>query len=175
MRMSIAPAFTIFLVTSALAQPRPQDHQTIKVGPWTIAVTFRADKFDSCTMDRSVSDLGINFVRKPDGLLLLLNSPKWKLERGKAYTVGLVAGSRSVEAKALAELKDVTVALVDRSLNEKLRTANVLEVKEEGARPFSDEPQNKSAAAFRRLDQCFDKNSRQGMEANPFVAPPRKP
>ena len=173
MRISIALAFMIFLVTSSLAQPRPQDNQTIKVGPWTIAVTFRADKFDNCTMDRSVGDLGINFVRKSDGLLLLLNSPKWKLERGKAYTVRLVAGSRSVEAKALAESKDVTVALVDRSLNERLRTANVLEVRGKGATLRV--PLDKSAAAFRRLDECFDKNSRKGVEANPFVAPPRKP
>ena len=42
-------------------------------------------------------------MRAQDGLLLLLDSPKWKLDRGKAYTVRLVAGSQSVEAKALAE------------------------------------------------------------------------
>ena len=41
--------------------------------------------------------------------------PKWKLERGKGYTIRLMAGSRSVEAKALAESKAVTIALADRA------------------------------------------------------------
>jgi hypothetical protein len=72
-----------------------------------------------------------------------------------------------VEAKALAESKDVTVALVDRLLNEKLRTANVLEVLGEGATLRV--PLEGSAAAFARLDECFDKNSREGVEANPFA------
>jgi invasion protein IalB len=170
--MLIALSFAL-LPISALAQMQPQENQTITVGPWTIATAFKADKFDSCTMDQSTSELGINFVRKQDGLLLVLNSQKWKLERGKAYTIRLVAGSRSVEAKALAESKDVTVALVDRLLNEKLRTANVLEVLGEGATLRV--PLEGSAAAFARLDECFDKNSREGVEANPFVAPNRKP
>jgi invasion protein IalB len=170
--MLIALSFAL-LPISALAQMQPQENQTITVGPWTIATAFKADKFDSCTMDQSTSELGINFVRKQDGLLLVLNLQKWKLERGKAYTIRLVAGSRSVEAKALAESKDVTVALVDRLLNEKLRTANVLEVLGEGATLRV--PLEGSAAAFARLDECFDKNSREGVEANPFVAPNRKP
>ena len=65
--------------------------------------------------------------------MLFLESNKWKLENGKAYTVRLVAGSRSVEAKALAESKAVTIALTDRTLNDRLRTADVLEVRGEGA------------------------------------------
>jgi len=64
--------------------------------------------------------------------MLFLESNKWKLENGKEYTVRLVAGSRSVEAKALAESKAVTIALTDRALNERLRTADVLEVRGEG-------------------------------------------
>ena len=47
-----------------------------------------------------------------------------------------MAGSRSVEAKALAESKAVTVTLADRSLEESLSTADVLEVPGEGARRF---------------------------------------
>ena len=45
----------------------------------------------------------------------------------------LMAGSRAVEAKALAESKAVTIALEDHSLNEMLSTADVLEVRGEGA------------------------------------------
>ena len=84
-------------------------------------------------MARTTPGLGVTFVRAPDGLLLVLESPKWKLERGKAYSVQLVAGPRSTEAKAVAELKGVTIALADRSFNEILRAANFLDVRGEGA------------------------------------------
>jgi hypothetical protein len=172
MRTLFALPFAILLTTS-VAYPQPPDNQTVVVGPWTIATTYRADKFDNCTMSRSAAELGISFVWTKDGQLLLLNSPKWNLDRGKAYTVRLVAGSRSVEAKALAESKGVTIPLADRSLNEKIRTANVLEIMGEGATLRV--PLDRSAAAFGRLEVCFDKNSREGVEANPFVAPNRKP
>ena len=102
-------------------------------GPWTIATSYKGDKFDGCSMDRSAAELSITFVRAQEGLMLFLESNKWKLENGKAYTVRLVAGSRSVEAKALAESKAVTIALTDRTLNDRLRTADVLEVRGEGA------------------------------------------
>jgi hypothetical protein len=107
--------------------------QTVSVGPWTIGTSFKAEKFDSCTMSRSANDLDITFARSHDGLLLLLDSSKWKLERGKAYDVTLVAGARAVQAKALAEVKSVTIALPDRPLGERVRTANILEVRGEGA------------------------------------------
>jgi hypothetical protein len=149
------------------------EEQTVAVGPWTIAVSYKGDKFESCSMNRSTTELGITFLRAPDGLLLVLDSQKWKLERGKAYAVRLVAGSRSVEAKALAELKSVRIALVDRSLNERLRTADVLEVRGEGETLRV--PLDGSTAAFGRLETCFDKNSRAGVETNPFVAPSRRP
>ena len=124
-------------------------------------------------MNRSTATLDITFLRADDGLLLVLESQKWKLECGKAYTVRLVAGSRSIEAKALAELKSVRIALVDRLLNEGLRTADVLVVRGEG--DTLRVPLDGSTAALGRLETCFDKNSRSGIETNPFVAPSRKP
>jgi len=105
--------------------------------------------------------------------MLFLESNKWKLENGKAYTVRLVAGSRSVEAKALAESKAVTIALTDRTLNDRLRTADVLEVRGEGASLRV--PLDGSTAALGRLEACFQKNSQGGVETNPFVAPSRRP
>jgi hypothetical protein len=124
-------------------------------------------------MSRTAAGLGISFSQAKDGLLLLLDSPKWKLDRGKAYSVRLAAGSQSVDAKALAETKNVTVALSDRQFNGKLRSANVLEVRGEGATLRV--PLDGSAAAFDRLETCFEKNSRESAETNPFVAPDRKP
>jgi len=143
--------------------------QTVAIGPWEIATTYKAGKFDSCSMSRTAGDLAVSFVRAEGGLLLLLDSSKWKLERGSAYPVRLAAAGQSVEAKA----KGVTIALAESSFNAKLRTANALEVQGEGAALRV--PLDKSALALERLEMCFDKNSREGPETNPFVAPSRRP
>jgi hypothetical protein len=82
MRTPVALSLALFLTTSVLAHAQDQ---TVTAGPWTIATSSKADKFDSCTMSRATSELDVTFVRAQDGLLLLLESPKWKLERGKAY------------------------------------------------------------------------------------------
>ena len=148
--------------------------QTVAIGPWEIATTYKAGKFDSCSMSRTAGDLAVSFVRAESGLLLLLlEGSKWKLERGSAYPVRLAAAGQSVEAKALADTKGVTIALAESSFNAKLRTANALEVQGEGAALRV--PLDKSALAFERLEMCFDKNSREGPETNPFVAPSRRP
>jgi len=169
MRTSVTLSVVLLLTTSTLAQAQDQ---AVTVGPWTIATSSKAEKFDSCTMSRSTNDLDVSFVRGHDGLLLLLDSSKWKLERGKAYTVVLVAGSRSVDAKALAESKGVSIPLADRLLNA-IRSAGILEVRGEGATLRV--PLDGSMAALGRLETCFEKNSRQDSDTNPFVAPNRKP
>jgi hypothetical protein len=142
------------------------EEQTVTVGPWTIATSYKGDKFDNCSMSRTAAELEIMFVRAQDGLLLVLESKKWKLDRGTAYPVHLVAGLRSIETKALAELRAVTIALADRALNERLRTADVLEVRGAGANLRV--PLDGSTAALGRLEACFEKNSRTGVETNPF-------
>ena len=170
MRLPVALSVVLIPVTSVIAG---EQDQTVSVGPWTIATSFKAEKFDRCTMSRSANDLDITFARSHDGLLLFLDSSKWKLERGKAYDVTLVAGARSVQAKALAEGKSVTIALSDRPLSERVRTANILQVRGEGA--TLKVPLDGSTAALERLESCFQKNSDAGVESNPFVAPSRKP
>ena len=164
---------TLCLGTSLITCAAAQQSQVVVVGPWTIATSYKADKFDNCTMNRSVGELGVSFVRAQDGLLLFLESPNWKLERGKAYPVRLSAGSQTVEAKALAETKAATLALADRSLIERLRTSSMLEIRGEGATLRV--PLDRSAAALERLEQCFDRNLRERPESNPFVAPSRRP
>jgi hypothetical protein len=94
--------------------------------------------------------IAVSFIRNQDGLILLLESSKWRLERGKAYPDTLVAGSWSVDAKASPETKGVTIALTNRSLNERMRTANVLEVRGEGATLRV--PLDGSSAALSRLE-----------------------
>jgi hypothetical protein len=166
MRTSSAFLFVIFLTTPAVAQPQSKDSQTVTVGPWAIATDYKTDKFESCTMSRSAGPLGITFMRAQDGLLVLLDSTKWKLNRGKAYSVRLGAGSRSVDAQALAETKSVTIALEDPRLNSKLRVANIFEVRGEGTTLHV--PLDGSSKAFDRLETCFNKNDTS--ETNPFVA-----
>ena len=173
MRIAASAVGLICLSLPAFGEQQPSEKQSVVIGPWSISTTYKADKFDSCTMSRSASGLEIAFVRNQDGLLLRLHSPKWKLERGKAYTVRLAAGAQAAEARALAETKGVTIAFAELSFNESLRTANVLEVKGEGATLRV--PLDKSAIAFDRLETCFGKNSRESLETNPFVAPSRKP
>jgi hypothetical protein len=129
MRLPIACIASVCLLSPAFGEPQSSERQTVIVGPWNINTTYKGDKFDNCTMGRSVSGMDIAFIRNQDGLLLTLDSPKWKLERGKAYTVRLSAGGSSSEAKALAESKGVTIAFADRSFNERLRAANILQVK----------------------------------------------
>jgi hypothetical protein len=166
---------------SGLVQPGRPENQTVTAGPWAIAPTYKASKLQSCTMSRSDADLGATFVRAQDGLSVVLESQKWKLQRGKAYPVRLAAGSRSIDATARAEAKSVTIPLADSRLNSRLRSANNLQVRAEGATLRV--PLDSSSTAFERLDECFnsgeapEKNpfvKRNASERNPFVAPRRK-
>jgi hypothetical protein len=150
----------------------PED-RTVTVGPWTIGTSYKADDFDGCAMRRSTEGMDVTFLRTRDSLLLFLQSRKWNLERGKAYAVRLIAGPRSVEAKALAESNAVTIVLADRSLNKSLSTADVLEVRGEGATLRV--PLDGSTAALAHLDACLDRNNRAGVDINPFVSPSNRP
>src|SRR5215510_510326 len=154
MRTEFTALFMGFLATSAVAEPR--DYQTVTISPWAIATNYKTDKFQSCTMSRSAGELGITFERAQNGLVVRLDSSKWKLNRGKAYPVRLVAGSRSVDAQALAETKSVTIAFEDPRLNSELRRANVLEVRGEGATLRV--PLDGSPTAFERLETCFNQS-----------------
>jgi hypothetical protein len=167
-RVALAVAASLASPTTAYA-----GEQTVTVGPWTIAAAYKGERFADCSMSRSADELGIMFLRAQDGLALLLNSEKWKLERGKAYIVRLGSGSRSIEARAMADSKAVAIGLVDAAFNRRLRHAGVLEVRGDGATLRV--PLDGSTAALRRLEACFNRNSRAGIETNPFVAHSRKP
>jgi hypothetical protein len=176
MRLHLATVLATILTTSALtasAFAQSRTEQIVTIGPWEIKTTYRADKFDGCAMTRTADELGITFARTPEGLLLLLESPKWKLERGKAYPVRLAAGSDAMDAKALAETKAVTITLTDSPFNRKLAAANLLEVRGEGATLRV--PLDGSRAALDRLEACYDKNTRENVATNPFIAPSRRP
>ena len=53
------------------------------VGPWEIEAAFKNDKFDHCAIRRKIDEVSVSFIRTNDGLSLELQSPSWKLDRGK--------------------------------------------------------------------------------------------
>jgi hypothetical protein len=95
----------------------------------------------------------------------MLESKKWKLDRKNSYPVRLTAGSRSVNAKGLAETKSVSITLADNSLNSRLRSGTNLQVHAQGATLRV--PLDSSSKAFERLEECF--NSREAPKTNPLV------
>ena len=54
MRNATCRFSAIALIVPALAEA--QGNPTVTVGAWTIATAYRADKFDSCTMNRSATE-----------------------------------------------------------------------------------------------------------------------
>jgi len=143
------------------------DDQTAVVGPWTIRTSSKTSN-ERCAITRAVDGVDIEFAKAREGWRLLLQSQKWKLENGKAYEVHLVAGSRSVEAKALAQTNSVTIP-IDNGLIEVVSTADVLRVM--GAGATLTVPLDGSAASLAQLGPCLSGSSRVDVDANPFVAP----
>ena len=151
---------------SALPQSRPSEIQTVRAGPWTIRPAYNTTKLKSCTMSRSDSDLGISFVRAQEGLSLVIASKKLKLEQGRSYPVRLTAGSRSLNATAMAETNSVSIMLADTKLNSGLRSANNLQLHAKGPMLLR-VPLDSSSIAFERLEECF--NTREAPERNALM------
>ena len=142
------------------------------IGPWEIEATFKDNKFDHCAISRKVDEVVASFLRTSDGLSLTLESPNWKLERGKNYPVRMKAGAASWNTDVAAETNSVSVPISEKKFKEGLRAANAFVV--EGAGATIRIPLDQSRAALDRLDKCLTKNSR-AVETNPFVAPTRQP
>jgi len=169
-------AFASFAVAS-LALPTlafaAEESKSENIGPWEIEATFKADKFDRCSINRKLdNDIVASFARTGDGLMLVLESPNWKLERGKQYPVKVKLGPLSSDAEVAAEPNSASLDIKDKKISSGLRTASALDVVGAGATIHV--PLDKSREAFDRLEQCVEKNNR-AVETNPFVAPARQP
>lgn len=150
-----------------------EDSKSETIGPWEIEATFKGDKFDRCAINRQLDDdIVATFVRTADGLSLELESPNWKLERGKQYTVQMKLGPVSSDAEVAAESNSASLDIKDKKISSALRTASALDVIGAGATIHV--PLDKSREAFDRLEQCVEKNDK-AVETNPFVAPARQP
>ena len=159
------------LSQTAAAETVAGDTETI--GPWEIQASYKDDKFDRCTIRRTLEDnIVATFMRTGEGLTLLLSSPNWKLEQGKEYPVTMKLGGKSWEREVAAETSSVSMDVDDAKFERALKAANLLNVVAAGATIRV--PLDSSTAAFERLDRCVQKNER-AVETNPFVVPARRP
>jgi hypothetical protein len=167
MRAFLILGTLVAMLGSAHAQ---SSEKAIAIGPWQIEASFtQSDKFDRCVMSRTTEDgIETRISRDKDGLTLAMNSPRWKLDKGKKYDVTFAAGSVTWKSDVTAAAQAVRVALTDQKFNDALRTADQLEVR--GAGSTIRVSLDKSAAALSRLDSCYETNIK-AVETNPFVAP----
>jgi hypothetical protein len=150
-----------------------EDSKSESIGPWEIEATFKSDKFDRCTISRKLEDdIVAAFVRTDVGLSLMLESPNWKLERGKQYPVKMNLGPLSFDTELAAEPNSVSMDVKDKKFSSGLHTASALDIVAAGA--TIKVPLDDSNVALDRLEQCLEKNSK-AVETNPFVAPARQP
>ena len=145
------------------------DRQSQDLGPWKIETIHKGDKLDRCSINRPLKDdIVARFVRTSDAMTLELESPKWKLERGKAYPVKIAVGSLSLDAEVAAEPQSVSLGLDDEKLENALRNASSLNIVAAGATIRV--PLDKSAAAFDALRQCAEEKG-ETVATNIFCAP----
>jgi hypothetical protein len=171
--MRFAAGVAAFVALPALPGHALEESKSETIGPWEIEAVFDGDKFDRCAIHRPVRDgIVVRFVRAADGLSLELESPNWKLERGKNYPVKMAMGPLSFDAEVAAEPNSVSMAIKDEKFESALRRASALNVVAAGATIRV--PLDKSTVAFERLGQCVEKNDR-SVETNPFLAPPQQP
>ena len=96
-----------------------EESKSENIGPWEIEATFKADKFDRCSINRTLhDDIVATFVRTSGGLTLELELPNWKLERGKQYPVKMNLGPLSFDADVAAEPNSVSMDLKDKKSSE---------------------------------------------------------
>src|SRR5262249_15410704 len=84
-KMRAPVALSVAASIAAASTMAHAEERTVTVGPWTVAASYKGDTFEDCSMSRPADELGVMFVRAQDGLALMLDSGKWKLERGRAY------------------------------------------------------------------------------------------
>jgi len=130
-----------------------EDGRSNDLGSWKIETIHKIEKIDRCTINRPVQDgIVARFVRTDAGLTLELESPNWKLERGKNYPVKMSVGSLSFNAQVAAESHSVSMTIEDKKFESALRNASALNIIAAGATIRV--PLDQSAVAFDALAQC---------------------
>lgn len=167
---ALAFAFAIPLLSCPAFSEEKPSAKAVAIGPWQIEASFTDQrKFDRCVMSRTTEDgIETRFTRDEGGLSLAMSSPRWQLGKSESYAVEFAADTHIWSSTVSATNDSIRVALADRSFNEALRSADMLEVR--GAGSTIKVSLDKSAAALSRLESCYETNSK-AVETNPFVAP----
>ena len=166
-------ASAVFMALAATSGHAVEESKSDTIGPWEIEAIYKSDKFDRCAISRPLEDdIFVRFVRTADGLSLELESPNWKLDRGKNYPVKMAMGPLSFDTEVAAEPNAVSMDIKDQKFESGLRAASALNVIAAGATIRV--PLDKSTIAFDRLKQCVEKNN-VSTKTNPFEAPSRAP
>jgi hypothetical protein len=148
----------VVAVAASITLPATTGHATEEsksenIGPWEIKAIFKGDKFDRCSINRSLQDdIIARFIRTGDGFSLELESPNWKLERGKNYPVKMTIGPLSFDTEFAAESNSVSMDIKDKKLESALRNASALNIVAAGATIRV--PLDESTVAFDALEQC---------------------
>jgi hypothetical protein len=146
-------------VTLAIAPAHAaEDGRSNNLGPWQVETIHKIQKIDRCTINRPVQDgIVARFVRTDAGLTLELESPNWKLERGKNYPVKMSVGALSFNAQVAAESHSVSMEIEDKKFENALRNASALNIIAAGATIRV--PLDQSAVAFDALARCVAEKS----------------
>jgi hypothetical protein len=173
MQMKIAGFAALAVACAPSFDLAVEESTSENIGPWEIEATYKADKFDRCAISRKLdNEIVARFIRTDDALTFMLQSPNWKLERGKQYPVKMSLGPQSWDTDVAAEANSVSIGVDKKKFETGLRNANALNVVAAGA--TINVPLDKSRVALERLENCVAKNER-AVETNPFVAPVRQP
>ncbi len=173
MQMKIAGFAALAVACAPSFALAVEESTSENIGPWEIEATYKADKFDRCAISRKLdNEIVARFIRTDDALTFMLESPNWKLERGKQYPVKMSLGPQSWDTDVAAEANSVSIGVDKKKFETGLRNANALNVVAAGA--TINVPLDKSRVALERLENCVAKNER-AAETNPFVAPVRQP
>jgi hypothetical protein len=164
--LNCAVAIAVSIALAAATGHAAEESTSEDIAPWKIEAIYKGDKLERCSIDRSLEhEIVVRFVRTLDGLSLELESPNWKLERGKDYPVKMAMGSLSFDTEVAAEANSVSMEIKEKKFESGLRNASALNVVAAGATIVV--PLDKSTAAFDRLEQCVVKND-QRIATYPF-------
>jgi hypothetical protein len=166
---SSAAAIAASVTLAIAAGHAAEDRRSQDLGPWQIETIYKGDKLDHCSINRPLQDdIVARFVRTSDDMTLELESPKWKLERGKNYPVKLSVGTLSLDAEVAAEPRSVSLDFDNKKLENALRNASTLNIVAAGATIRV--PLDKSAVAFDALAKCVEEKT-ETVATNIFCAP----
>ena len=166
---SSAAAIAASVTLAIAAGHAAEDRRSQDLGPWQIETIYKGDKLDHCSINRPLQDdIVARFVRTSDDMTLELESPKWKLERGKNYPVKVSVGTLSLDAEVAAEPQSVSLDFDNKKLESALRNASTLNIVAAGATIRV--PLDKSAVALDALAKCVEEKT-ETVATNIFCAP----